>query len=112
MMDGECIDCGEVGNWCRCDEDVIVVSSDGDKNEVWVWNSEVPFTTEMQASGASEYVVTCDGERVHHVLWCVTGRGGVGKRVVVDADGEAFTTDKGSIVTEMFRGTVKVEVKR
>lgn len=19
-MDGECINCGEVGNWCRCDE--------------------------------------------------------------------------------------------
>lgn len=20
-MDGECINCGEVGNWCRCDEE-------------------------------------------------------------------------------------------
>lgn len=21
MSDGECMSCGEVGNWCRCDED-------------------------------------------------------------------------------------------
>jgi hypothetical protein len=28
MMDGECSNCGESGNWCRCDDDLPEMDAD------------------------------------------------------------------------------------
>jgi len=91
--------------------DVIVVSSEGreEENEIYVWNSEIPFTTEMKNQNLSgQFKILCDGIEYHRVLWCVTGNNGMIKQVTVDDDGKAVETDKG-IKTKILRGFVEVK---
>ncbi len=40
-MDGECMNCGEVGNWCRCDEEAIAKSETSEQTIATTWDHRI-----------------------------------------------------------------------
>jgi len=57
-MDGDCINCGESGNWCRCDTEKKTIAIDFDDTLTAlpaIWNA---FIKSCYAEGHTVYLIT------------------------------------------------------